>query len=165
MISERLKEARENAGYTLEAASSIAGVTKSTLFKYENGLIQNIPINKIEKLAKIYNIAPAYIMGWQESKTVVPKQSLSFISKSVTQSQPSISSKELEEFRQSPEFALLVDASRYLPQDDIKEVMAEAIEKMQQRQQKEIQKKLKEVEREEAKLAKKRKELKSLKKP
>lgn len=43
---------------------------KSTLFKYENGLIQNIPINKIKKLAKIYNIAPAYIMGWQEQKAL-----------------------------------------------------------------------------------------------
>lgn len=83
---------------------------KSTLFKYENGLIQNIPINKIEKLAKIYNIAPAHIMGWQEQKSIVPKQSLGFIEKAINKSQtsPPISSEEIDAFRKTKEYALLI---------------------------------------------------------
>ena len=42
-------------------------VSKQTLYKYENNIITNIPSDKIEGLAKIFNVSPALIMGWDDT--------------------------------------------------------------------------------------------------
>ena len=65
--SDRLRELRLNSGLTLDEAGKMIGATKQTLYKYENGIVKNIPSDKIEQLARIYNISPSYIMGWDES--------------------------------------------------------------------------------------------------
>lgn len=64
-IGERIKQLREDNGHTMVYVGSIIGVTKQTLYKYENGIITNIPSDKIQALAKLYNVNPAYIMGWE----------------------------------------------------------------------------------------------------
>lgn len=55
---------------TLEEVAKIVGVTRQTILKYENGLISNIPSDKIELLAKALRTSPAYIMGWADDSTV-----------------------------------------------------------------------------------------------
>ena len=40
------------------------------MHKYENLIILNIPIDNIEKLAKLYGTTPKYIMGWSDSDTL-----------------------------------------------------------------------------------------------
>ena len=45
------------------------GISKQTLYKYENDIITNIPSDVIEKMAAILNCSPAYIMGWEETET------------------------------------------------------------------------------------------------
>lgn len=65
-IGDRLKKLRDKKGFTLEKAGNLVGVTKQTLYKYENGIITNIPSDKIEQLAKIYHVSPTYIMGWED---------------------------------------------------------------------------------------------------
>lgn len=42
------------------------GVSKQTLFKYENGIVQNIPTKYIERLANLFDVSPGYLMGWQD---------------------------------------------------------------------------------------------------
>ena len=42
------------------------GVSKQTLYKYENDIITNIPSDKIELLASVLDTTPAYIMEWEE---------------------------------------------------------------------------------------------------
>ena len=68
-ISERLKSLRLKSNKTLEEVGKLIGATKQTLYKYENGIITNIPIDKIERLADIYNVAPSFIMGWDVERT------------------------------------------------------------------------------------------------
>ena len=65
-VGDRIKRARENAciGQT-ELAEKIL-VSKQTLYKYENNIITNIPSDKIEDIAKVLNISPATLMGWEE---------------------------------------------------------------------------------------------------
>lgn len=63
--SETLKSLRIKSGRTLEEIGKFAGVSKQNLHKYESGIITNIPSDKIEKLANLYNVTPAYIMGWE----------------------------------------------------------------------------------------------------
>lgn len=61
---ERIKKLRTEAKLSLEELANIIGSTKSTVFKYENDIITNIPSDKIEMLAKAFNVMPTYLMGW-----------------------------------------------------------------------------------------------------
>lgn len=54
---------------TLEEVAQFVGVTRATIQKYENGIISNIPSDKIEALAKALKTSPAYIMGWEDTPT------------------------------------------------------------------------------------------------
>lgn len=67
-IGDRLRKLRIDSEMTLEDAGKKIGATKQTLYKYESGIVTNIPSDKIERLAAIYNTTPSYIMGWDESK-------------------------------------------------------------------------------------------------
>ena len=40
--------------------------TKQNIFKYENGIVTNIPSDKIEKMAEIFGVEPAVLMGWED---------------------------------------------------------------------------------------------------
>ena len=64
--NERIKELRESAHMTLLDISKKLGVTEATAQRYEskNG-IKNIPYEQIIKYAKIFNVSPSYIMGWE----------------------------------------------------------------------------------------------------
>ena len=65
-IGSRIKRRRLALDMTLEDVSKIVGVTRATIQKYENGIISNIPSDKIELLAKALLTSPAYIMGWDD---------------------------------------------------------------------------------------------------
>lgn len=71
----RLKKLRSQKGITLEEAGRLIGTSKQTLYKYENDIITNIPIDKIEALAKLYSVSESYIMGWESpsEKQKIPK--------------------------------------------------------------------------------------------
>lgn len=68
-IGERLKQLRLDHDFTLEEVSKQLNFSRQTLQRYESGVITNIPSDKIEGLAKIYNVSPAYIMGWNEESS------------------------------------------------------------------------------------------------
>lgn len=72
-IKDRLKLQRARQNMTLEEVAQKVGVTRATIQKYENGIISNIPSDKIEALAKALDTSPAYIMGWEdENGTPIP---------------------------------------------------------------------------------------------
>ena len=62
---ERIKKLRQRDNYTLDEIADKLGTSRQTIFKYENGIVTNIPSDKIEQLALIFNVTPAYIMGWE----------------------------------------------------------------------------------------------------
>ena len=66
-IGERIKHYREGLGLTQTELATSIGVSKQTLYKYENNLVTNIPSDKIELLAKKLNVSPATIMGWEKT--------------------------------------------------------------------------------------------------
>lgn len=67
-IGENLRKLRQISNMTLEEAGKKVGITKQTMFKYETGIVTNIPIPNIEKLAKLYSVHPAQIMGWTDEQ-------------------------------------------------------------------------------------------------
>lgn len=64
---DRIKEIRESLGMKQVEFADKIGVSKQNLYKYEKGIIKNIPDDKIETIAKLGNVSPAYIMGWVSS--------------------------------------------------------------------------------------------------
>ena len=61
---ERIKELREGKNITQTELADMIGTTKQNIYKYENGIITNIPSDKIELMAEKLDVSPAYIMGW-----------------------------------------------------------------------------------------------------
>lgn len=65
-IGERIKELRLKLGYSQVDFADKINVSKQTLYKYENNIVTNIPSDKIEAIARLGNVSPAYLMGWSE---------------------------------------------------------------------------------------------------
>ncbi len=42
------------------------GKYRSTIYRYENGDIENMPLDVLEPIAKALDTTPAYLMGWEE---------------------------------------------------------------------------------------------------
>lgn len=65
---EKIKFLRVKANLTLEQVAEKVGVGKSTVRKWETGMIANMKRDKIAALAKALNTTPAYLMGWEEDE-------------------------------------------------------------------------------------------------
>ena len=65
-ISRKIKELRLKRNMTLEQVANIVGVGKSTVRKWETGMIANMKRDKIALLAQALGTTPAYLMGWKE---------------------------------------------------------------------------------------------------
>lgn len=69
-IGERIRFVRENAQMTQDQLGQLCGTTKQTIFKYETNVITNIPLDRVEKIAEVLNVTPAYLTGWEGSLSV-----------------------------------------------------------------------------------------------
>lgn len=65
-MGQRIKALREEHGLTLEQVGNAVGVGKSTVRKWETGIIANMRRDKIAALAQVLHTTPAYLMGWKE---------------------------------------------------------------------------------------------------
>ncbi|MFZ2221261.1 MAG: helix-turn-helix transcriptional regulator, partial [Gemmiger qucibialis] len=50
-IGERIREARTAKGLTQEQLAEQVHVTKQAVYKYETGIVTNIPLDKLESIA------------------------------------------------------------------------------------------------------------------
>ena len=75
-MARRIKALRQEKGLTLEQVADVVGVGKSTVRKWETGMIANMRRDKIADLAKALGTTPAYLMGWPEDneKKISPSE-------------------------------------------------------------------------------------------
>ena len=78
-VKENIKIARIKEGITLDELQDRTEISKTTLHRYENGIISNIPADKIERIATALNTTPAHLMGWdtKEDESKREKQIIS----------------------------------------------------------------------------------------
>ncbi len=69
-VGERIKILRERAGISQIDFATKINISKQNLYKYENNIITNIPSDKIEAAAKLCNVSPAYLMGWEDEERI-----------------------------------------------------------------------------------------------
>ena len=101
-MAEKIRQLRINQGMTLEEVAQKVGVGRSTVRKWETGMIANMRRDKILVLAQALNTSPEYLMGWElnskhgqdalDGLGPLSDEDLSFIKKY------SLSSKEDKEF-------------------------------------------------------------------
>lgn len=63
-IGQRIKRIRLEKHLTQDELAFRINTTKQTIYKYENGIVTNIPASKIEAIANVLNTTPEYLMGW-----------------------------------------------------------------------------------------------------
>ena len=66
MIANRLKTLRKSKKMTQDELAAALGTSKQTIHRYENGIITNIPPEKVEKLAAALGTTPSELMGWSQ---------------------------------------------------------------------------------------------------
>ena len=73
-MGERIRMFRENTGLIQADLAKEVGLGRAAINKYENGIIENIPLNTIERMAEIFNVPPAEIVGWDTPDANLPTE-------------------------------------------------------------------------------------------
>jgi repressor LexA len=63
---KRIKDRRQELNISADTLADALGVSRSTIFRYEKGDIEKVPAESINKIAKLLNTTPAYLMGWED---------------------------------------------------------------------------------------------------
>ena len=108
-IGRNIYHARKLSGMTLEELSKHIGISRQTLSRYENGIIGNIPSDRIEKIAIALNVSPAQLMGWEEMSGNPEEEYYA---------DPAVN-EYAEQLRTNPNMRLLFDATKDMSKEDI----------------------------------------------
>ena len=108
-IGRNINHARKLSGMTLEELSKHIGISRQTLSRYENGIIGNIPSDRIEKIAIALNVSPAQLMGWEEMSGNPEEEYYT---------DPAVN-EYAEQLRTNPNMRLLFDATKDMSKEDI----------------------------------------------
>lgn len=66
---ERIKARRKELGLTADAVAEQIGISRSTMFRYEKGEIEKLPINNLVPIARVLCTTVGYLMGWDDEKS------------------------------------------------------------------------------------------------
>ena len=64
-IGHRIKERRKYLKMSAEELAKRLGKDRSTIYRYEKGDIENLPLDILEPIAKALETTPQYLMGWE----------------------------------------------------------------------------------------------------
>lgn len=106
-IGYRFKEIRQRLGVTQTEFAKMLGVSKQTLYKYENNIITNIPSNIVEAAAQLGHVSPSYLMGWESDAEYYTNPDTVAIA---------------QKMKESKEMTMLFDAASDADPEDIKVV-------------------------------------------
>lgn len=69
-IGNRIKQRRVELDMTADDLAEKIGKSRATVYRYENGDIENMPTTVLEPIAKALKTTPAYLMGWEDRDIV-----------------------------------------------------------------------------------------------
>lgn len=71
---DRIKQRRLELGLTADDLAQKIGKSRATIYRYENGDIENMPTPILEPLAKALDTTPADLMGWTSSVKLISNE-------------------------------------------------------------------------------------------
>ena len=102
-IGRKILERRKALGLTLEEVGNAVGVGKSTVRKWENGMIKNMGRDKIEALAKVLNMDPLeFFQTSLVKKPDLPRVKLNVSTTKVTPSFGKETLRVIETYNRNP---------------------------------------------------------------
>ena len=72
-IGERIKKIRKEKNISVDYLAKELGVSKTTIYRYEDSTIEKIPINIFDKLCVILDVSPAELMG-NNNNNAIPSE-------------------------------------------------------------------------------------------
>jgi transcriptional regulator with XRE-family HTH domain len=73
-IALRIKQKREEMGFSVDKLAKKIGKSRATLYRYENGFIEKMPSNVLSDIANALGVTPAYLLGWEDEFTQQKKE-------------------------------------------------------------------------------------------
>lgn len=70
-IGDKIKYYREAMQMTQEELAAMVNTSPQNIYKYEKGIVTNIPLTRIEQLAEIFGISPNTLTGWEEPHNIL----------------------------------------------------------------------------------------------
>lgn len=74
-IGLRIKQRRKELKMTADELGKLIGKDRSTIYRYEKGDIETMPIEILVPLAKFLQTTPQHLMGWEEENEKPADQS------------------------------------------------------------------------------------------
>lgn len=68
-ISKKIKKLRLKYNISMDDLAQKIGKNRATIYRYENGDIEDLPMSILKPLADALHTTPAYLMGWEECAT------------------------------------------------------------------------------------------------
>lgn len=65
-IGDRIKDRRKYLGMSADELGKRLGKDRSTIYRYEKGDIENLPLDILEPIADALGTTPQYLMGWEQ---------------------------------------------------------------------------------------------------
>jgi transcriptional regulator with XRE-family HTH domain len=65
-IGKRIKERRKEIGMSAEQLGQRVGKDRATIYRYEKGEIENLPLDVLEPIAEALRTTPQYLLGWEK---------------------------------------------------------------------------------------------------
>lgn len=64
-VGEKIKMLRKKEGLTMEQLAERVGVSKASVHKWEAGKVDNMKRTHIAKVAEVFGVSPAYLLGFE----------------------------------------------------------------------------------------------------
>lgn len=100
-VANMIKKRRTELGLTLEDVAQAVNVTRSTVQRWESGLIRNMGRDKVAKLADILQISPVELVPPAPGRITSEDE------------------ERLEALHQNPRLGLLFDRTRRMSKEDV----------------------------------------------
>jgi len=71
-IGQRIKSRRKELNLSVDELAKRLGKARATVYRYENGDIENLPLDILKPIADALEVEPAYLMGWKPDKKEKP---------------------------------------------------------------------------------------------
>lgn len=65
-IGQRIKKKRKELKMSADELGKRLGKDRSTIYRYEKGDIENLPLDVLEPIADALETTPAFLMGWEK---------------------------------------------------------------------------------------------------
>lgn len=68
-IGQRIKQRRKELGMSVDELAKRLGKNRATVYRYEDGFIENLPLEILQPLAQALQTTPQVLMGWVSEET------------------------------------------------------------------------------------------------